>query len=150
MNHRYLYLITHSCGHLASYKRMEPFTKAEYYQQMALVCPSCQAEAEAKARVAAPEEPPEPVLGRSAIWKRNRRPCEGCGKSASLREYDGRQPAGLLSQGRRQDARPASAKMRQDAPALVRQRQDDLPGVPVSIAFVTIAFRLKGNITHPI
>lgn len=91
MNHRYLYLITHSCGHLASYKRMEPFTKAEYYQQRALVCPSCQAEAEAKARVAAPEEPPEPVLGRSAIWKRNRRSCEGCGKSASLREYDGRQ-----------------------------------------------------------
>lgn len=86
----YLYLITHTCRHIASYHRSAPLTRDEYYQLMASPCPACRAKAEAEAKTAAPAEVPEPILGRSAVWKRGRQACAECGKLASLREHDGR------------------------------------------------------------
>jgi hypothetical protein len=84
----YLYLIKHACGHIASYKRNEPIDRAKYNQYLVTPCPVCEAHL-AAAALKVPEEPPESILDRSTIWKRNRQSCDKCGKLASLRKYKG-------------------------------------------------------------
>lgn len=91
---KYLYLISHICGHTSSIQKSEPLTREDYYNATTMACPACRAKAEAEAKAAAPaesEEPPEPILGRSAVWKRSRQQCDLCGKPATLREHEGQQ-----------------------------------------------------------
>lgn len=85
---KYLYLIKHACGHTSGVQKSQPLTRDEYFQSMTMPCPACRAMAEVEAKTA---EVPEPILGRSAVWKRNRKACEKCGKMGTLREHDGQQ-----------------------------------------------------------
>lgn len=88
---KYLYMIKHACGHTSGAQKSEPLTRDEYFESMTMPCPACRARAEAEAKAAMPAAPPEPILTRSAIYMRNRRPCTRCGKPATLREHEGQQ-----------------------------------------------------------